>query len=209
MDMVIGVFGGLFLALLCACVYTKYRGIIRKKTEEITGIKMVRNNVYQGVLDDQTYEGMIIELFNPVSLMAIFLYFPLKGKGIYWGFVVSWLYPAVMELLRIKTFGERNILPQTGVGYHPVYIYFMAVFAGIGFLLGGFGILNFHNPSISSILFILIGIGMQTIFMFPDYINRIVPFEIRSPKGHLFLAVLLIFMIFFVDIPIVWLLFPK
>lgn len=184
------------LVLLFAVVSAKYRGSIRKSLERLTGIKTVRKGVYQGGLEDQTYEGIILETPLVILAMAVFFYYPfavsLNNFPIYLGFVMIFFFPFIILLLRIRTFSDSSILERTGIGYHPAYCFLLSVFAG-GYTTGtGFSMLNFPDKDPSGLAFsmIIVGLIAQTIPLFPDYINKIVPFEIRSKFGYKFMVIL-------------------
>ena len=187
--------------LVFAAVSAKYRGNIRKGLEKLTGIKTVRKSVYQGGLDDQTYEGIILETPLVILAMAVFFYYPfvvsLNNFPIYLGFITIFLFPFLILLLRIRIFSDSSILERTGIGYHPAYCFLLSIFAG-GFTTGtGFSMLNFpEDPVGLAYSMIIVGLIAQAIPLFPDYINKILPFEIRSKFGYKFMVVLAIVIFF-------------
>ncbi|NYB27200.1 MAG: hypothetical protein HVN34_07710 [Methanobacteriaceae archaeon] len=187
--------------LVFAAVSAKYRGNIRKGLEKLTGIKTVREGVYQGGLDDQTYEGIILETPLVILAMAVFFYYPfvvsLNNFPIYLGFITIFLFPFLILLLRIRIFSDSSILERTGIGYHPAYCFLLSIFAG-GFTTGtGFSMLNFpEDPVGLAYSMIIVGLIAQAIPLFPDYINKILPFEIRSKFGYKFMVVLAIVIFF-------------
>ena len=187
--------------LVFAAVSAKYRGDIRKSLEKLTGIKTVRESVYQGGLDDQTYEGIILETPLVILAMAVFFYYPfvvsLNNFPIYLGFITIFLFPFLILLLRIRIFSDSSILERTGIGYHPAYCFLLSIFAG-GFTTGtGFSMLNFpEDPVGLAYSMIIVGLIAQAIPLFPDYINKILPFEIRSKFGYKFMVVLAIVIFF-------------
>lgn len=190
----LGVMEAVVLVLLFAAVSAKYRGRIRKNLEKLTGIKTVRDGVYQGGLDDQTYEGIILETPLVIIAMAVFFYYAfvvsLHNFPIYVGFVMVFFFPFIILLFRIRTFSDSSILERTGLGYHPAYCFLLSVFAG-GYTTGtGFSMLNFSDPMGLVYSMILVGLIAQTIPLFPDYINKLVPFEIRSKFGYKFMVFL-------------------
>lgn len=187
--------------LVFAAVSAKYRGNIRKGLEKLTGIKTVREGVYQGGLDDQTYEGIILETPLVILAMAVFFYYPfvvsLNNFPIYLGFITIFLFPFLILLLRIRIFSDSSILERTGIGYHPAYCFLLSIFAG-GFTTGtGFSMLNFpEDPVGLAYSMIIVGLIAQAIPLFPDYINKILPFEIRSKFGYKFMVVLAVVIFF-------------
>ena len=182
----------MFTCLFCAFLAKKYKGVFRKEIEELTGIKTVHNNVYQGGLNDQTYEGMILELPLGLFIGFILFYIPISSLN-FWGYlgiIVSFSYPCVLLFLRFKTFSESNILENTGLGYHPAYCFIISLFSGITVLLAGFAGLNFPGHEFNCYLLILTGLFIQTVLMSPDLINKVVPFEIRTIGGYIFVIVI-------------------
>lgn len=182
------------IGLIFAAASAKYRGSIRKGLERLTGIKTVREGVYQGGLDDQTYEGIILETSLVILMLAAVTYLPIAVSmhnfpG-YFGFVMVFFFPFIILLFRIRTFSDSSILERTDLGYHPAYCFLLSVFAG-GYTTGtGFSMLNFSDPVGLAYSMILVGLIAQTIPLFPDYINKLVPFEIRSKFGYKFMVFL-------------------
>jgi len=121
----------------------------------------------------------------------------LNNFPIYLGFITIFLFPFLILLLRIRIFSDSSILERTGIGYHPAYCFLLSIFAG-GFTTGtGFSMLNFpEDPVGLAYSMIIVGLIAQAIPLFPDYINKILPFEIRSKFGYKFMVVLAIVIFF-------------
>jgi hypothetical protein len=187
--------------ILFAVISAKYRGSLRRGLECLTGIKTVRGGVYQGGLDDQTYEGIILETPFVVLIIALVSYYPIavsmQNFPGYVGFVMWFFVPFLILLLKIRTFSDSSILEWTGTGYHPAYFFLLSIFAG-GYSTGaGFSMLNFPgNPVDLAYSMIMVGLITQAIPLFPDYINKMVPFEIRSKSGYKFMAILAVILFF-------------
>ncbi|MCC7550498.1 MAG: hypothetical protein KO316_03215 [Methanobacterium sp.] len=187
--------------ILFAVISAKYRGSLRRGLECLSGIKTVRGGVYQGGLDDQTYEGIILETPFVVLIIALVSYYPIavsmQNFPGYVGFVMWFFFPFLILLLRIRTFSDSSILEWTGIGYHPAYCFLLSIFAG-GYSTGtGFSMLNFPgNPVGLAYSMIMVGLIAQAIPLFPDYINKMVPFEIRSKSGYKFMAILAVILFF-------------
>lgn len=195
MSAVVALTGGVGLLLLFAAVSAKYRSSLRRKLEQLTGIETVRKGVYHGGLDDQTYEGIILETPFVILIVAVASYYlvavSLHNFWGYVGFVLIFLFPFIILLLRIRTFSDSSILENTGVGYHPAYCFILSIFGGCFTTLTGFSMLNSpENPLNLAYSLIIIGLIAQAIPLFPDYINKVVPFEIRSKFGYKFMTVL-------------------
>lgn len=185
-------------------MFAKYRGFVRRKFEDIFGIRTVRNDFYQGGLEDQTYEGIVLETIVFLIPFALFSYILLKNVNFMGaiGLIVMSIYPFLLLLIRIRTFSDSSILKETGLGYHPAYCYLISVFSGGYILVAGFASLNFHFPLTSSFIMIITGFIIQGIPLFPDYINKLVSFEIRSIKWYkflVFLGIILFFISFIVN----------
>jgi hypothetical protein len=185
--------GSVGIMLLCALISAKYRGSIRRNLERLTGVKMVREGEYEGGLDDETYEGIILETPIIIVLLAAVMYYPFAHNfPFYIGFMMNFTYPFLILLLRIRTFNDSSILEETGIGYHPAYCFLLSIAAGGFTTATGFSMLNFPDkgPFELACIVIVLGLIAQSIPLFPDYINKIVPFEIRSRYGYKFMAIL-------------------
>jgi len=143
------------------------------------------DNIYDNFEDSVTNEGKILHL----SFVAIFLSIPTLfssefnyffNLGFYLGFVI----PAVVLLCRIKTFGDNNISPETGLGYEPIQYWVLSYLSLFWALMIGFSALYFTDiPLYIPLVTISLAIMSSMVPMFPDYINKLLPYEIRSEKG--------------------------
>jgi len=135
--------------------------------------------------DYVTHEGKILFVFFPAVILIIPVLFAFEfnyflNLGIYFGLAL----PEIMLLCRIKTFGDNNILPETGLGYEPLESYGLSVLSSFWFLVVGFSTLYFTDiPLYIPLVIIILALISSIIPMFPDYINKILPYEIRSEKG--------------------------
>jgi hypothetical protein len=121
----------------------------------------------------------------------------LNNFPIYLGFIMIFLFPFLILLLRIRIFSDSSILERTGIGYHPAYCFLLSIFAGVFTTGTGFSMLNFpEDPVGLAYSMIIVGLIAQAIPLFPDYINKILPFEIRSKFGYKFMVVLAIVIFF-------------
>jgi hypothetical protein len=127
------------------------------------------------------------------------------------GLGVSTIYPLLFMFKRIKTFSDESIPKyegpkmsiELGPGYMPYGYWLLS--ALLGFQTTGYGISRLHfyfmegNPSLEFCLMaIFFGLLMQSIVLFPDKINKVVPFDLRMREGILFMIflVVVLFMIF-------------
>lgn len=77
----------------------------------------------------------------------------------------------------------------------PISYWILAEALGIYTIGRGFSSINSYlNKGVSSLEFIItsitVGLLMETVYLFPDKFNKIVPIELRSKKGFLFMFVL-------------------
>jgi len=144
------------------------------------------NNEAETMLDDYlTYEGKIINLSIPLVIMPIPILFLFEDSFfINLGFYLFCALPAVMLLCRIKTFGSSNILPETGLGYEPLNSWKLLLISMVGVMLGLASIYFPNVPFHFSLVIISSALAFALIPLFPDYINKILPYEIRSEKGY-------------------------
>lgn len=207
MNAFVAVMGSVGILVLFAAVLAKFRGNMRKGLERLTGVKTVKDGAYQGGLGDQTYEGMILE--TPVMILAgaVASYYPvvvvLHNFSGYVGFMVIFLFPFIVELLRIKTFSDSNILEETNIGYHPTYCFLFSLAAGGFITIRGFSMLNFPDmPSDLAYFVIVLGLFAQSIPLFPDYIEKILHRNLRSTAGLRFMGILAV--VLFIVTHIIW-----
>ena len=135
--------------------------------------------------DSITNEGKILFLSTILIILPIpalfaseFNYF--FNLGFYLGFAI----PAFVLLCRINVFGDNNVLSETGLGYEPLESWGMSYLSLFWFLTAGFSQLYFTSiPIYMSLVIISLALVFSMIQLFPDYINKILPYEIRSEKG--------------------------
>lgn len=106
--------------------------------------------------------------------------------------VFSLIVPIIAAFFRTDVFNDKNcyVGNEIVLGYHPTLYFFPC------FLLGLFG---YYNSLLlisinlnTAILILIINFIYQILLVTPDYINKCVPFEIRTIKGFLYLIVPLI-----------------
>jgi len=207
MSAFVAVMGSVAILVLFAAFLAKFRSSMRNGLEKLTGIKTVRKGIYNGGLDDQTYEGIILE--TPVIILAAALvsYYPivvaLQNFSGYIGFVVIFLFPFILELLRIKTFSDSSILEETGIGYHPAFCFLFSIAAGGFMTIRGFSMLNFPDMPLELAYFVIVlGLFAQAIPLFPDYIEKILHRNLRSKIGLRFMGILAV--VLFIVTHIIW-----
>ena len=93
-----------------------------------------------------------------------------------------------MLLFRIKTFSDDNILPETGLGYDPLQCWKLSFLSlAWGLLIGFSGLYFSYIPLYVSLTIISLAILSSMIPIFPDYLNNLLSYDIRSEKGLWFL----------------------
>jgi len=140
-------------------------------------------------IDGLTYRGQSLWLFI-LSYFYGFLAFTFPNPNSWgnFGFLLIFLVPGSMILLRIRTFTEDNILPETNIGYVPFKIWITSLVVGIiGFMYGFFGLGFKDLPTYIPIILIILAFISCIIPMFQDYINRFLSYDIRSKKGIFFI----------------------
>jgi len=143
------------------------------------------DTAYDNFKDYITNEGKILNLSVPVIILAIPVLFLSESNYFFnLGFYLTFAIPSAMLLCRIKTFGDNSILPETGLGYEPIGSWLLSYLCLMWGLVVGFSALNFADILLYfPLITISLALISSMIPMFPDYINKLLPYEIRSEKG--------------------------
>ena len=146
-----------------------------------------------------SYQGYVV-IFAIASPMFLFGMLALGfDTGNFWfglGGAVAMVYPAFGMFLRIGTFNDKSIRYYSkDFGYMPVSYWLISTFLGFYTVGAGFSDITLHftkgTPSLEAAIFtIIIGLLVQTVYLFPDKLNRIVPIELRTKKGFEFMVLL-------------------
>ena len=117
-------------------------------------------------------------------------------------------YPWLLMLCRIDVFSAKSIPMyegpkmsiEIGPGYVPIIYWLLS--CQIGFVLTKGGFVNLQNSLVSgdpSLLFciasIILGLICQSIVVFPDKIDRVVPVDMRMKNGYILLALITILLV--------------
>ena len=93
--------------------------------------------------------------------------------------------------------GEGRVVTETvkGFGFMPLSYWILASAVGLYTVGRGFSGIQLHftsgTPSLEAAVFsIILGLLLQTMYLFPDKLNKIVPIELRTKKGFLFMFAL-------------------
>ncbi len=109
---------------------------------------------------------VVLLLFSMAPAIFIFGLFLGLEMGSFWfgfGFAFAAVFPICVMFLRIKTFSDRSIPVGGGFGFMPLSYW---------------------------ILSILIGLVVQSVVLFPDKLNKVVPLDLRTKNGFLFMFAL-------------------
>jgi hypothetical protein len=114
------------------------------------------------------------------------------------GTIISTVFPLFLMLWRVETFSMNNQDRKKKTILGSIYPDF--VYGSILLLLGlttiGRGIIGVGTYSIESCsILICMGILFESIFLFPDKINCILPIEWKSRNGLIFMIILAIILI--------------
>lgn len=145
-----------------------------------------------------SYQGYVIILlcWAPAFFFGMLMLGIMTGN-IFFGIggAIAVVYPIVGMFLRIKAFSDESIPHGGGFGFMPFSYWILAEALGIFTIGGGFwSISSYLSNGVPSLEFIiasiLVGLLLQTVYLFPDKLNKIVPIDLRTKKGFLFMFVL-------------------
>ena len=120
------------------------------------------------------------------------------ATGNFWfglGGAVSAVFPILVIFLRIRTFSDDSIPVGGGFGFMPLSYWILSWALGFFTVGRGFSGLNFYliDGSVSLefvVISIIIGLAVQSVVLFPDKMDRLVPLDLRTKKGFIFMIVL-------------------
>jgi len=192
-------FGGIGVAI--AFFMAIYIHKIENSLENWINIKFRRTN------GDYSYEGMVMWMLPSFALVLIVMFYPFavvrNNLPFYIGAMVGFLYPSLIMLFWLKTFSDASIKKDADLGYHPGAYLVISLGAGWFMTARGFSMLNFQNiPSELAYITIALGLVAQSVPLFPDYLDKIVPFDLRSKAGLRFMGILAVFL--FIVTHIIW-----
>lgn len=162
------------------------------KLQEKYGMRPIRSQF------QLSYQGYVIILLSwtPAFFLAMLTLGPMKDNVFYGlGAAISVVYPIWGMFLRIKTFSDYSIPFEGGFGFMPFSYWIMAEALGIYTIGSGFSSINSYlSKGVPSPEFIIssitVGLILQTLYLFPDKLNKIVPIDIRKKNGFLFMFML-------------------
>ncbi|NYB52633.1 MAG: hypothetical protein HVN35_08765 [Methanobacteriaceae archaeon] len=92
--------------------------------------------------------------------------------------------------------GKKEVTETVrGFGFMPISYWILASAVGLYTVGRGFSGIQLHftngTPSLEAAIFsIFLGLLLQTLYLFPDKLNKVVPIELRTKKGFLFMFIL-------------------
>lgn len=139
------------------------------------------------------YHSKLLSIFSMGFIPAIIVCCNILNKlslGIF--IACAFCIPILAAFFRTDVFNDKNCYVEDEIvlGYHPTLYFFPSL------LFGFFGYYNsflLSSSNLDNAIFLaVITFIIQILFALPDYINKYVPFEIRTIKGFLYLFIPLI-----------------
>lgn len=134
----------------------------------------------------------LVPLFFMASIVAG-IYFNNVIDGL--AMLIPLVFPLILMLFRMETFSDKSRYEDFEInepikpGYVPRIYGMISII--IGLCITSSTIRMIGTQPIGVVIFsVLIALGIQSIFLFPDKINKIVPFDLRTKKGLIFMIVL-------------------
>lgn len=104
-------------------------------------------------------------------------------------------------MLRLSTIDAG--MNDDGYGYNPLVYFFASVGAGWFMVFRGFSMLNFPSiPLELACIVLVMGLVAMVVPLFPDYLDRLVSFDMRSRAGPRFVGLLAVALL--IGTTIVW-----
>ncbi|OQD59432.1 hypothetical protein MBBAR_3c00880 [Methanobrevibacter arboriphilus JCM 13429 = DSM 1125] len=102
----------------------------------------------------------------------------------------------MFTFLRVRTFSDDNILPETGIGYNFKFSYFLSLFASVGFFMVFPLFFGAKDHLYFFVIVFILALAGAVVPVIPDQINKLLPYDIRSEKGQkLLVAITLVLVI--------------
>jgi len=99
------------------------------------------------------------------------------------------------EALPNINFSREVTETKRGFGYMPLAYWILSVLLGVYITGTGFSDIHWYfvkgSPSLGVAIFtIVLGLVVQSVYLFPDKLNRVVPVELRTKNGYWFMVIL-------------------
>ncbi len=172
------------------------RGSIGKFLDKVSPFPYLRDGgsyKFENAQEELTSQATILLSFFGISV-GYFCFLLVFGLN-YFIFLFPVFFPSLMLLLRIHVFSDDNILSETGIGYNPMEIYLLS-------FLGSFGLVMlvpaFFSDEIHlefGFIVLVLSLVVSLIPIFPDYVNRFLPYDVRTEKGQNLFRIIIISLI--------------
>ena len=142
---------------------------------------------YSEIRFGYTYQCLLHSVsYFYISIMGIILFIAHDLDMLLLGCLLSFTFviPFISAFIRTDTFNDSScyIGDEIVFGYHPIY-HILSIIIG---LFGFYNVYNLLNINFNSaILLFAITVIFQVIFIIPNWINKIVPFEIKRKEGFI------------------------
>ncbi|MCK9151834.1 hypothetical protein [Methanobacterium alcaliphilum] len=204
------VMGFVFLGLIMGTIFLFVEDILVRKLENFLNFKIKKNNCK--AMGCYTYEGLPWILLMYVFIVLIVLFYPFiihyHNLPVYIGILFITLYPLLVIIIRKDTFNDSSVPSAKnpvyigsnrvsgGPGYNPMYYFLFSFAIGGASTIWGFSMLNFPNiPLNIGLSKIIFGLLAQTVILFPDKFNKILPSDTRTKKGLYYINIITIILI--------------
>lgn len=189
MDLTVNFFFFMFILAFLGLTWWFSRYYFGKFLDKISPFPLLREGgkyKYTNFQEDFTYQGQALYTgFGGVIIfIPVLLSFGLNWVG--WAISLPFLFSTFIFFLRIHTFSDDNILPETGIGYDVTKSWTLSLIGSLG-LAVIFFVLNVSDDLILPIITLVLILIAGLIPIFPDYINKFLSYDIRSERGELFL----------------------
>lgn len=189
MNLAANLFFFIFLLGFFTLIWWFSRHYVGKFLDKIFPFPLLREGgkyKYKNFQKDLTYQGQIVYNGSIGIIIFISLFFSFGLNWIGWALSSPFLLSSFMFFLRIHTFTDDNILPETGMGYDVTESWKLSLIGSTGLAIIFF-VLNISDNLILPIITLILILIAGLIPLFPDYINNYLSYDIRSEKGQSFL----------------------
>ncbi|UTB33096.1 MAG: hypothetical protein NKF70_02135 [Methanobacterium sp. ERen5] len=134
----------------------------------------------------------LVPLFVMAGIVAG-IYFQNVVDGL--AMILPLVFPLILMLHRMETFSDKSRYEYSemkmpiGPGYVPIIYGTISIIIGICITSSTVRMIG-HYPLGVVIISICIALGIQSLFLFPDKINKVLPFDLRTKNGLIFMIIL-------------------
>jgi hypothetical protein len=155
--------------------------------------------------DFYNFEVVGLTLLSPMFFM-ISLAFGIVINFIPYGIGlgITTLFPIILMLKNLETFSTGSQYPyDMRLGYYPLVYWILSIVIGISTTAVGISGLIFYYTTCFPILglslySLLIGLILQTIIVFPNKIDKILPIDLQTRNGAYFMFILVMILYFII-----------